>query len=122
MEPSILIVDDEECIRSAMSTWFRLHGYRVVNAVDGVEAVELCEAQHFDVVTLDLEMPRMDGLEALCLIRRALPETPVLVITGYPRDTDEALARGAVRVLVKPLTMQKLEEHVRGLLPASEVS
>jgi CheY-like chemotaxis protein len=120
MEHSILIVDDEISIRSAMATWFKLRGFAVTEAVDGLDAVEQCGKAHFDVITLDLEMPRMDGLEALPLIRRALPDTPVLVVTGYPRDTEEAISRGASTVIIKPVTMRTLEEKVRVLVEASE--
>lgn len=118
MEPAILIVDDEDSIRSAMVTWFRLRGFRVTEALDGLEAVESCQQHDYDIITLDLEMPRMDGLEALPLLREALPDTPVLVVTGYPRDSEEAIARGATAVLIKPLTMHELEEQVRHHLRA----
>ena len=115
-KPTILIVDDEVNIRSALVRWFELCGFEVTAAADGLEAVTLCESESFDVITLDLEMPRMGGLEALAGIRKIHPHTPVLVVTGFSRDTQQAVKAGALKVLTKPLRLRDLEAEVRGAL------
>lgn len=113
---TILIVDDDRNVREALSRWFVIRGFQVDTAEDGVDAVEKCREQQYDVITLDLEMPRMNGIDALEHIRTLQPNTPVAVLTGYPRDADAAYARGAAKVLVKPMRLTALEEEIRGLL------
>ncbi len=112
-KPSILIVDDEENVRTALVRWFNLRGFEVSEAGDGVEALEKLDGGQFDVITMDLEMPRMGGLEALLEIRNRNIEVPILVVTGYPRDAEVALQRGAAKVLHKPLHLKELEREVR---------
>lgn len=112
-KPSILIVDDEENVRTALVRWFSLRGFEVSEAGDGVEALEQLDGGQFDVITMDLEMPRMGGLEALLEIRNRNIEVPILVVTGYPRDAEVALKRGAAKVLHKPLHLHELEREVR---------
>ncbi len=115
-KPSILIVDDEENVRTALVRWFNIRGFHVSQAGDGVEALEQLDAGQFDVITMDLEMPRMGGLEALLEIRNRGVEVPILVVTGYPRDAEVALQRGALKVLHKPLHLHELEREVREAL------
>lgn len=117
-KPAILIVDDEANIRGALLNWFEIRGFEVFSAADGMEAVSLCETRHFDVITMDLEMPRMGGIEALREIRKSLPNVPVLVVTGLPRDIQQAMSAGAAKVLTKPLRLRDLEDEVRSLLNA----
>jgi len=112
-KPSILIVDDEDNVRAALVRWFTIRGFVVEEAVDGRDAVDKVGLGHFDVITLDLEMPRMNGLEALQEIRKIDGDVPVLVVTGFPRDTEIALQRGALKVLHKPLHLNELETEVR---------
>lgn len=115
-KPSILIVDDEANIRSALLRWFQICGFDVFSASDGVEAVALCQSNRFDVITMDLEMPRMGGIQALTEIRKKHPDVPVLIVTGFSRDTQQALKAGASKVLTKPLRLRDLEEEVRSVL------
>lgn len=115
-KPSILIVDDEANIRGALQRWFQICGFEVTSASDGLEAVILCETNRFDVITMDLEMPRMGGIQALTEIRKTHPLVPVIIVTGFARDTQLALRAGASKVLAKPLRLRDLEEEVRGVL------
>ncbi|MBX3180055.1 MAG: response regulator [Candidatus Hydrogenedentes bacterium] len=119
---SILVVDDEAGIRSALVQWFALLGYEVESAADGVEAVELCGVRRFDVITMDLEMPRMGGIEAIRAIRAHHGATPILVVTGMPRRIHEALAAGATKILMKPLHLRELENEVRLALAGGETA
>jgi CheY-like chemotaxis protein len=116
-KPTILIVDDEANIRGALFRWFEIRGFDVAAAADGLEAVSLCAENCYDVITMDLEMPRMGGIEALTAIRKTHPNVPILVVTGYARDAQRALNAGAVKVLTKPLRLSDLEDEVRGVLP-----
>lgn len=114
--PRILIVDDEDSIRDALARWFTLRGFEVEKAEDGLVAVEKCVAGSFDVITMDLEMPRLSGVEAIERIRSTHPEIPIIVLTGYPNEADEVLERGAAKVLTKPLRLKDLEEEIKQIL------
>lgn len=115
-KPTILIVDDEANIRGALYRWFEIRGFDVSSAADGLEAVSLCADNRYDVITMDLEMPRMGGIEALTAIHKTHPDVPILVVTGFARDAQKALTAGAVKVLTKPLRLRDLEDEVRGVL------
>jgi CheY-like chemotaxis protein len=116
--PSILIVDDEENVRAALARWFSLRGFDVKEAIDGIDAIVKFGQGEYDVVTLDLEMPRMGGLDALKEIRSLNKTVPILVVTGYTRDAEIALERGAAKVLHKPLHLHELEQEVREAMDA----
>jgi two-component system response regulator MprA len=118
-KPSILIVDDERSVRNALHRWFDACGYLVDVAMDGVEAVEKCTSKVFDAVIMDLEMPRMNGGEALSAIKVLQPELPVIVFTGYPHSQERAVYTGAARVLTKPLRLRDLEHEVRAVMELS---
>lgn len=115
-KPRILIVDDEPSIRSALERWFNLRGFQADQAADGLHAVNKVRQSQFDIVTMDLDMPRMGGIEAIAQIRDHQPEIPIVVLTGFIRDTALALNNGATRVLTKPVRLRELEEEVRLLL------
>ena len=116
VKPRILIVDDESGIRAALSRWFKIRGFEVEEAENGLEAIEKCLENDYDVVTMDLEMPGMGGLEAIVVIKESYPALPIVVLTGYVRDSEAALNNGAAKVLTKPLRLKELEEEVRELL------
>ncbi|MBI5093138.1 MAG: response regulator [Candidatus Hydrogenedentes bacterium] len=116
MKPRILIVDDEENIRKALHRWFEISGFDVDTAEDGVAAVELCAGTQYDVVTMDLEMPRMNGKEAIAAIKLLQPDVPILMLTGYPQNSAEVLNCGALKILTKPFRLQELEQEVRSVL------
>jgi len=118
-KPSILIVDDEPNIRGALQRWLHLKGFDVHTAENGLDAVELCGKQKFDVITMDLEMPQMGGMEAIVSIRRVCANVPILVVTGMPGDTNHALAVGATKVITKPFLLRDLEYEVRALIDNS---
>lgn len=117
----ILIVDDEQSIRDALARWFSLRGFDVTTARDGQEALSLCSDYAFDIITMDLEMPRMSGNEAIARIRETLPDVPIIILTGFPSDADAVLDGGASLVLTKPLRLKELESEVLKLIvPAAE--
>jgi CheY-like chemotaxis protein len=118
----VLVVDDAEDIRTLLRLrLMRASGVEVVGeAGDGVEAVALATALEPDVVLLDMAMPRMDGLEALPLIRAAVPGVRVVVLSGFDEGTmrHRALEAGADRYLVKGGDMDALLAAIEDLTAA----
>jgi len=101
---SILVVDDEEIVRSLFKETLGELGHRVITAETASEGLELVKQQDLDLVFLDLKMPGMDGAELFRQIKAIKPELPVTIITGYP-DSDmmvRALAQGPFGVMNKP--------------------
>lgn len=109
--PRVLVVDDAEFSRTLISNLLQGGGYAVVGtAADGYEAVSLYEELAPDLVTLDLVMPGMDGLEALSEIVKAHPDARVVVCSSI-RDEDtliKAISLGARDYVVKPIDPEKL--------------
>jgi CheY-like chemotaxis protein len=104
----ILIVDDEQWIRDVFRDFCSLSGaFEVEVAVDGTEAVAKVKQNTYDLVTLDLIMPEMSGLEALVEIKKASPRVPIMVITGNATDklVQQAGVLGACRVMYKPIQL-----------------
>ena len=115
--PRMLVVDDESHIRVAIQRWFQRVGFHVDAAEDGMQAVEMCEENPYDIVTMDLVMPRMDGKTAIAAIKKIHPGLPIIILTGYSTQRDTMDGCGAAIVLTKPLGMQELEAEVMKLLP-----
>ena len=117
MTKTILTVDDSRTMRDMLQIALAGAGYRVIQAVDGIDGLETLEAQGADVVITDINMPRMDGfgfIEGL----RAKPDhraTPVLVLTteGDPAKKQRARDAGATGWIVKPFDPVKLLDAVR---------
>lgn len=117
--PRILVVDDEKHIREAVSSWFNRRGFFVRVAENGARAVAICEEEEFDVMVIDMEMPVMNGPEAIKKIRSIAPEMPILVFTGFSASIQEAIDVGANQILHKPVSLHDLEEEVRKCLGES---
>ena len=112
----LLVVDDEENIRFALKRWFEWNGFQVDVADDGDVAVEKCRNATYDLVTLDIEMPRMNGKKALQLIRQFHPDIKVIVLTGYSDELNDPQLNETCRVIIKPVSLTLLEQEVRNLL------
>ena len=113
---SILIVDDDHMMRELLKAILRGEGYRIVGeASNGLDAVELCVNQRPDLVLLDINMPKMDGLTALEEIRKANPSAMVLMVSGEAtmNKVNEAMQKGASGFVVKPLVPANVLERVR---------
>jgi CheY-like chemotaxis protein len=110
--PSILIVDDDDTVRTALERWFVRRGFDVQTAADGVEAVASCASTRYDAVTIDLDMPRMDGLTAIHHIRTQHPTLPIIVVTGFASEAVYTGASGVTAVLLKPLRPSEVEAEV----------
>ena len=112
-QPRLLIVDDEEYIREALGHFLRLRGFCVDLANDGLEAVEKCSKHTYNLVTMDLEMPKLGGREAILRIHDIYPALPIVVLTGYAHLLDEHPLPGVSGVLTKPISLWKVEEEIR---------
>ncbi|MGE5470855.1 MAG: response regulator [Bacteroidota bacterium] len=108
---SIIIVDDNDMMRSVLRAMLRGEHYEVIGeARNGNIAVEMAERLKPDIVCLDVMMPEKDGLEALCEIKTARPETEVVMITGNadPGTVQQAIMNGASGFIVKPFNAARV--------------
>lgn len=121
----ILLVDDDADTRELYGLILRSHGYEVVDAVDGAQALEHIAARAADLVITDVRMPRVDGLEVCRAAKAARPRAlPVLVITALASAHVIELAKesGADVILVKPVTPTDVVDEVSALLRRYHVS
>jgi DNA-binding NtrC family response regulator len=111
----VLIIDDEAAIRESLQILLEDEGYEVVNAGDGEEGLSLLDAQAFDLILLDFQLPGRNGLEVLTEIRERDPEMAVIMLTAYatPENAVAAIQGGAVNFIAKPWTNEKLQADVR---------
>jgi CheY-like chemotaxis protein len=118
--PRILLVEDEFLIRTLMAEYLRQDGFEVVEAANGLEAVELLSAgARIDLVLTDVSMPGpVDGLNVLQFVKSALPGTPVLVTSGH-LEAAQAYAGGATGFLPKPLDLGAVVAALRLALETS---
>ncbi|MCO5169581.1 MAG: response regulator [Planctomycetes bacterium] len=112
----VLVADDDPSFRELLAAWLEPDGAQVTTASDGVEACELADAGAFDMVLLDLLLPRRDGY-AVLLHLRARPATrdvPVLLVSGEPPADHAAIgpALGADGFLAKPFTRAELRAAI----------
>lgn len=119
----VLIVDDDELTQRSLSQALRLHGYDVAVAGELNEALGHLRADAFDIVLLDLCLPRTLGIEGLGLIRAEYPNLAVVIVTGTATvdDAVECMKGGAVDLLTKPIRVARLLDVVaRATAPPSE--
>ncbi|MEU5579395.1 response regulator transcription factor [Streptomyces huasconensis] len=117
----ILIVDDEPAVREALRRSLAFEGYGTEVAVDGADALEKAAAHRPDLVVLDIQMPRMDGLTAARRLRATGSTTPILMLTARDTVGDRVtgLDAGADDYLVKPFELDELFARIRALLRRS---
>lgn len=110
----ILVVDDEPDLRRYLADELIDDGYRVDTAGDGVDAVLRVIDGGIDLVLMDIRMPRLDGLNALRILRRLAPSVPVIMFTGQAGQGDmlETTRLGAKTCLLKPVNVDRLKETV----------
>ncbi|MBI5418852.1 MAG: response regulator [Deltaproteobacteria bacterium] len=112
----ILIVDDEENIRELYRDELTELGYKVELAEDGLQALEKVESFRPDLVTLDVMMPGMDGIEVLRRIRQKHPAIPVLLLTAFGEFKQDFNTWASEAYIVKSADVRELKETVRRLL------
>jgi CheY-like chemotaxis protein len=118
----VLVIDDDAIVGRSFDRVLSEKGYRVSTAHNGQEALETMRNEEFDVVFTDIKMPGMDGLEVTERIKARCPWTPVVVITGYGTEENQARASvlGANGFVRKPLTPQMIESITLKALNESE--
>jgi DNA-binding response OmpR family regulator len=115
---SILIVEDDVSLGKFLSRALKLQLFAVEITLDGEAAWEVLQVSHYDLVILDLNLPKMDGMALLARVRRIRPRLRMLVLTARNRTEDlvQALEQGADDCLIKPFSLLELLARVRGLL------
>jgi DNA-binding response OmpR family regulator len=118
--PLVLVADDDRDILSLVTFRLERSGYRVVQASDGAEALELAREKAPDLAVLDLMMPRLTGLEVTRALRddERTREVPVILLTARVQESDvqAGLAAGATEYVKKPFSPQELRDRVDALL------
>jgi len=113
-EARILIVDDEADIALILKLQLEDAGYRTARARDGLEALEVLAREHYDLVLLDIRMPRLDGIEVLERIRSDWPDLVVVMMTAHGSEdiAVEAMKKGAVDYISKPFSSDDMKKRV----------
>jgi DNA-binding response OmpR family regulator len=119
---TILLVDDEDSVQKLLAYPLEREGFRVLQARDGVEALERFAAEEVDLVVLDLMLPKLDGLE-VCKRLRALSEVPIIMLTARDDELDKVvgLELGADDYITKPFSIREFRSRVRALLRRASV-
>jgi two-component system response regulator MprA len=118
----LLLAEDDEGLRSVCAELLRASGYRVLEAADGLEALELWQREDPELIVLDLVMPRLNGWQALEKLRLRGCRRPVMMLTGLSEVEDrvKGLAAGADDYLCKPCDFRELLARVQALLRRSQ--
>jgi len=119
----ILVVDDEKKMRHLLSMMLERKGYKVDQAGDGVEALEILKESAYDMIICDIKMPRLDGIGLLDRIRQEKKSCPVVFITAFATvdSAVEAMRRGAVDYITKPFDEERILLTVERTLNVSRI-
>ena len=119
----ILLVDDEEAIQTLLAYPLRKEGYEVVVARDGREALDLFGGGRFDLVVLDVMMPRLDGIE-VCRRLRSRSQVPIIMLTARDDEVDKVLGLeiGADDYITKPFSVREFRSRVKAALRRTRMS
>jgi CheY-like chemotaxis protein len=117
---TILVVDDFADTRLLLRTWLERRGFRVVEAENGIQAVNQAETESPDLIIMDMQMPQLDGLSATRRIRglKALDSVPIVAVSAYGADQfrEQALAAGCDEYVSTPFEPATLEGIIRSLV------
>lgn len=115
--PRILVVEDDEFLRNLLIVSLEREGYTAVSVQDGVEALALFDAQPFDLVLLDVLMPRKDGFE-VCAELRKRSDVPIVMLTALNSadDTVRGFELGADDFISKPFTFKEVKARIQAIL------
>jgi DNA-binding response OmpR family regulator len=119
----ILLVDDEQSIQTLLSYPLRKDGYHVTSAQDGREALQRFDEARFDLVILDLMLPKLDGVE-VCRELRSRSQVPIIMLTAKGSETDKVagLEVGADDYITKPFSMREFRSRVKAALRRSRMA
>ena len=118
----ILLVDDEQSIQTLLSYPLRKEGYDVVQATDGRQALDRFDEQTFDLVVLDLMLPKVDGLE-VCRRLRNRSSVPIIILTAKSEEIDKVvgLELGADDYITKPFSLREFSSRIKAALRRAEM-
>ena|SRR5665648_135370 len=104
-QPQILVVDDDETIRTTMKAILQDEGYIVDLAATGKEAIQKTQEKNYNIALLDIRLPDMEGIELLKLLKDGIPKTRKIMVTGYPsmQNAISAVNKNADAYLLKPV-------------------
>ena len=121
--PKILVVDDEKVLVKGIKFNLENDGYQVEVGYDGEEAVERARNGNFDLIMLDLMMPKIDGLQA-CMRIREFSTVPIIMLTARSEDTDKLIGfeYGADDYITKPFNILEVKARIRALLRRAGIS
>jgi len=114
----ILVVEDEQKIREALRDFLEFHGFKVSEAVDGLDAERIVDEDHFDLILLDLMLPKISG-EQLCVKwRQQGLQTPIIMLTAKGQQTERVsgLDLGADDYITKPFSLEELLARMKAIL------
>lgn len=119
----ILVIDDDKNIRYVLKEILQLEKYNVLLASNGVEALEVYEKEHIDLVIVDIMMPEMDGYEFTKALRLTNSQLPILMISAkqLPIDRKMGFVAGIDDFMSKPLDIEELCLHVKALLRRAQI-
>src|SRR5688572_21728129 len=118
----ILLVDDEQAVQTLLTYPLRKEGYEVVGALDGQEALDRFAEQRFDLVVLDIMLPKLDGIE-VCRRLRSRSQVPIIMLTAKDDEIDKVvgLEMGADDYITKPFSVREFRSRVRAALRRAEM-
>jgi CheY-like chemotaxis protein len=116
MSRKILVVDDEEHVRQLFKEELVEEGYEVYLAADGPEAIRMVDEVHPDLVTLDVRMPGMDGIEVLRVLKEKNRELPMIMCTAYPEYKHNFGVWASEAYVVKSGDLKELKETIKRVL------
>ena len=122
IKKNILVIDDEEIIRTLFKSTLESEGYNVITSNDGNNVSELLQSLKFDLIFIDLKMPGIDGAETFRRIRKIDSSIPVVIITGYPISDlmEQAMEQGPLGVMKKPFNAAGIRKSVNSFLKGIE--
>ena len=119
----ILVVDDEESLRSLVARGLGMDGHDCLTAADGAEALEVLIAENgrFDLLLTDIRMPLMDGIALALAAKRAFPDLAIMLMTGYAEQRERARSLESIvsEVMIKPFTIAELRTTVLRVIERS---
>jgi DNA-binding response OmpR family regulator len=117
----ILLVDDEQSVQKLLAYPLRKEGYEVIPALDGQEALDRARSESFDLVVLDVMLPKLDGFE-VCRQLRARSGVPIIMLTAKAEELDKVLGLelGADDYITKPFSMREFRSRVKAVLRRAE--
>ena len=117
---TVLVVDDFDDTRLLLRTWLERRGFRVIEAANGLQAIDQLETESPDLIIMDMQMPQLDGLSATRRIRnmKALAAVPIVAVSAYGAEQfrEQALAAGCNEYVSTPFEPATLEQIIRSLV------